>query len=1047
MSRTCLSVGLALTLCWCGTVAAQPANDLCENAIAVDVPSVTEGSTADATASDPAAPFCGTSNTAPDVWYKFTGTGGEVIVSLCGSSYDTKLSVYADGCATLTCVGGNDDSCGLQSEVTVASVADVEYLVLVHGYSSSAGDYTLTIDGAPPPPPCEGATAIAVGDTVTGDTTGAPAVPDLGCGSANNAHWYVTTGGCAEMTASLCGSTFDTKISIYQGDCVEGACVASNDDSCSLQSEVSWDPAPGATYYIQVFGFGTNVGEYTLALTAGDDVTPTNDECADAIAVSVPSSTLGTTIAANGPDFGAACGTAVSAPGVWYKAIGTGRTLTASTCGTADYDTKISVFTGACDDLVCVGGNDDGSGCPGFSSSYTWGAECGVEYLILVHGYNQSVGCFQLNLSAGPAANDLCAGAVAMTVGDTVSGSTNGATVDADAQAAAGCTDSITAPGVWYSFVSGGGDVLVSVCDAADYDTKLHVFSGGCDALVCEASNDDGDDCGNYTSELSLATTADTEYLVLVSGYGDDTGCFDLTVSGLIPPPANDTCGGIIEVTIPSTTAGTTSGATPDAFPACDIPAGEGGVLYSFTGTGNTTIVSTCGEGTTIDTTLHVYSGACGGIMQCVAANDDACEAQAELTFESDEGASYIVVVSGPVAADSAFELTVTEPAPANDEIDGAISVELNTTTLGLTTFATVDTPEIECSSPPTAPGLWYTFDSAPGSEAKAFVYTCDTDPEDENTPYDTKLTVWAVGVDGLECIGGNDDACGLQSGLGFVATPETTYFVLVHGFGSNTGAFELTVESELPPANDACDGAMPLDLVELPDSELLAASVPGSTIWAFDDAEPEDLTCGTSTGGGVWYSAVGTGAPMTASLCNSAGYDTRISVFSGVCGELVCVGENDDGEIPGDPDPIDCGLTSHIEWASEEGAVYYILVHGYASNVGDFDLTVTAELPPGGLQLPGDMNQDGNVDVSDGIALFGFLFLGSPESMPCGDGTVEHAANVTLMNWGDSDAEIDISDGIGLLQFLFGGGAPHVLGLECIRIPDCPEICVGEDI
>jgi len=39
--------------------------------------------------------------------------------------------------------------------------------------------------------------------------------------------------------------------------------------------------------------------------------------------------------------------------------IGTGNTMTASTCDQADYDTKISVFCGDCVDKICVAGNDD----------------------------------------------------------------------------------------------------------------------------------------------------------------------------------------------------------------------------------------------------------------------------------------------------------------------------------------------------------------------------------------------------------------------------------------------------------------------------------------------------------------------------------------------------------------------------------------------------------------------------------------------------------------------------------------------------------------
>jgi len=74
---------------------------------------------------------------------------------------------------------------------------------------------------------------------------------------------------------------------------------------------------------------------------------PSNDSCEQAIGpLSVPSTTKGTTINATFDDAGD-CGefNDNTAPGVWYRVVGTGTRITASTCGPlTDYDTKISVF-------------------------------------------------------------------------------------------------------------------------------------------------------------------------------------------------------------------------------------------------------------------------------------------------------------------------------------------------------------------------------------------------------------------------------------------------------------------------------------------------------------------------------------------------------------------------------------------------------------------------------------------------------------------------------------------------------------------------------
>jgi len=112
---------------------------------------------------------------------------------------------------------------------------------------------------------------------------------------------------------------------------------------------------------------------------------------------------------------------------------------------------------------------------------------------------------------------------------------------------------------------------------------------------------------------------------------------------------------------------------------------------------------------------------------------------------------------------------------------------------------------------------------------------------------------------------------------------------------------------------------------------------------------------------------------------------------------------------------------------------VVHVAVHGAATApAGDHRL------------LPGDCNTDGAVDLSDAICLLGFLFLGTPKSLPCGDGTALDPGNDSLLNW-NADATIDVSDAIGLLGWLFLGGPPHSLAVPgdpeaCVAIAGCPD-------
>jgi len=138
----------------CSPPPAAP-NDLCTGAINIacgqTISGTTVGQGIDAVAT------CGTTfGTAPGVWYSFTGDGQTVTLSMCGSSYDTKIGAFSGSCAALTCVTGNDDFCGLQSQISFPTTNGVNYYILVTGFSTASGAFTLARTCVPVPvtPPC-----------------------------------------------------------------------------------------------------------------------------------------------------------------------------------------------------------------------------------------------------------------------------------------------------------------------------------------------------------------------------------------------------------------------------------------------------------------------------------------------------------------------------------------------------------------------------------------------------------------------------------------------------------------------------------------------------------------------------------------------------------------------------------------------------------------------------------------------------------------------------------------------------------------------------
>lgn len=103
--------------------------------------------------------------------------------------------------------------------------------------------------------------------------------------------------------------------------------------------------------------------------------------------------------------------------------------------------------------------------------------------------------------------------------------------------------------------------------------------------------------------------------------------------------------------------------------------------------------------------------------------------------------------------------------------------------------------------------------------------------------------------------------------------------------------------------------------------------------------------------------------------------------------------------------------------------------------------VTAIAPTPPGGIQ-PGDFNTDGSVNVTDAVALLNHLF-GGGDSPPCGDETLAHASNVTILDC-NGDGQVNIADPVCALSFLFGGGAPPAAGTDCLPVPECPIVCRG---
>ena len=96
-------------------------------------------------------------------------------------------------------------------------------------------------------------------------------------------------------------------------------------------------------------------------------------------------------------------------------------------------------------------------------------------------------------------------------------------------------------------------------------------------------------------------------------------------------------------------------------------------------------------------------------------------------------------------------------------------------------------------------------------------------------------------------------------------------------------------------------------------------ASFTGSTAGTGGDGV---TTCGTEgTGGQRWFSFTAPGnGTVNLNLCTGTNYDSRIHVYTGVCGALACLAQNDDA----------CGLQSQLGWNVTAGTTYLIRIGGF---------------------------------------------------------------------------------------------------------------------
>ena len=1073
-----------------GNAGAQPLNDECLTAEAVG-----EGSFPwDNTGSLIEGPIDCDVNMATDVWFLYTPTAsGNAVIETClggGSNADTVIIVYdaLAGCPTAgaPCLASGDDECenvaggaAFMSQVQIPVISGESYYVQVGGYNGATGDGALNIffpaaeicdDGVDNDvdglidcfdPDCVGAPncfegdAATCGDGLDNDGDGTIDCLDIDCAGIPPCGIEICDDGidndgdgvidcfdtdcigdpfCFEGDAATCGDGIDND---GDGaiDCADADCGGIGPCGLEICDDGLDNDGDGLIDCIDTVDCPVGVPG-CLAPDNNECDTATPIACGDIVTgftnLATPS-TLPTCITTNG-----------TGGAVYYTHTGTGFTTIATTCsGTAQYDTKISVYEGDCLTPICVGGNDDNctGGSSGLLSTVLWDSVAGVEYIIVVHGFGASQGLYELTLTCA-SGGEICDNGV----DDDLDGDID--CLDADCGGDPVCGTEICDDGI-----DNDGDTLA---DCADPDCAT--------APLCF----EGDD-------VSCADGIDNDLDGL-------TDCFDPDCVNTTPCPgaANDTCDNAELVSEGNfawdNTVSTTAGPVDcDANMTNDV-----WFLYTASVDG-TAVIQTCdGGGSNDDTVLIVYDGLAGcptAGATCLASGDDNCTNVAG-------GAAFMSSVEIPVISGESYYVQV---GGWNGTLGaGFLDISVSCGATAISNFIATYDCATSTSDLTWDDGGFDTYDVLRDGVVLAAGLAAGTTSYTDSTALSNGTYEYTVTGN---CASGSAVSASVFVNVSCASGGETDII-----FKTETDLGQINSSAALEAALTA-NGISFLTEVDFPASQLGSVIGTYERVWVCSGTYPENgpLTTADSDALALWVEAgIGVyfeGGDMwgfNPTVGAFEGYDGVISALDGddtflsVSGLDTLLGVDFSGiqNVPYNQDAAGNDWTDQLTvgpeaggpnvgaiWQEGNGAyitgaysqnqdlagspIGNVLVQSWEfGGYGGDQVLLAADIIAalggggGGPTLPefvrGDCNADGGFNIADSIFLLAALFSGGPA------GTCLDSCDA------NDDGGINIADAIYALAALFSGGpapTPTSCGidptdtdpLDCASFPPCP--------
>lgn len=832
----------------------------------------------------------------------------------------------------------------------------------------------VTVIATPANDECDMAEVINSGTAVTSSTTCASNDHDVCTGGGDNTDeqtvWFEFTVGAENADLDIVvtdNGAIDYSILIFD-DCPGNGGIVYDDGDADLTDSEDCSPTfgsphelscvfAGTTLYIAVGSSAAGAGDFEIEITE-TSAAPANDECADAETLSEGSNAGLTNVCASDDIDVGSCGATDSEATVWFEYEITGPIIDiAFDVTTVDIvNPTIAVYSGDCGGLILEGEDCGGTlvllECPPVGT-----------LLIQVGSEIANAGEFELEVTEGAdaAVNDLCDDATdeGTLPDDCMIQTVNGDNTNScPEQANAGGCDLTNDPTVWHQFELPSGTVELQVSNlTAGFEYTLWQ---DCNTFF-------GPEC--FTADTDFTVGPGTYYMSVSSDAGSE-GAYSFDLLAVVPP-SNDECDEAITLSEGSNGGLTNACATEDIdIGGCGAPQNESSVWYNYEITSPIADITISLTGVDIvGPALAVYDGTAG----CVGP-----------LLEDDCGGSEVIITCPPVgellihvgsAFDDAgeFEISISEgtDTPSNDICDmatdeGTLPVCEPATISGDNTNACPENFTLAGCSIDTEPTVWHEVEIPGGAVAI----------EVENVTGDIELTLWddcPTGGSAISpvCISG-DETINIGGG--------GTYYISVSSPDGSEGPYSFDLTAIVPPDNDECGDA----------ESIPAGTSSGTNVCATIDVilpcQPVNVDAVT-----VFYEYVVAAdvKQVTISIAPAGG--------SPIMGDIYMGAYTDCGFTLVTADSYTCAGEDLIIPCPEEGSSIFISVGSEADNAGDFDITITEEMPT--CTYSNDECDDAEAFDSDPETNMGEVCMDGCNELACPDPEMDAACGGVVYN------------------------------------------------